>query len=144
MEANYKLLKTVDLGTDGMFGPGSEARFLKKIEKLGDEGQRILTRLIDRDALECVPTRPGSSFEVTEAPRKETSDKDSENHEDSEESEKESTSYPDYEPTGKYELNDLGGNTFVISDPKGYITGEPIKGKKKANAELEQLNKEVD
>lgn len=132
----YRILKTVDLGTDGMFGPGSEKRFLAKISSLGDEGTRILNRLLVREAVECVPPLPTSSPKKVEVASKDKVD-DTGNKEATDDDN--TQDQPDYDPTGDYEINPLGGNTYVITDPNGFITGEPIKGKKKAETQLEEL-----
>lgn len=149
LKSEYRIIKTVDLGTDGMFGPGSEKRFLAKISSLGDEGVRILNRLVVREAVECVPPFPASIPEKVVEDKSDKKVKASEDDSDDQtdksgdktDDDENTQDQPDYDATGEFEVNPLGGNTYVISDPKGFIIGEPIKGKKKAETQLEELKK---
>lgn len=129
---NFKINNRIDLGTDGIFLTGSEARLAKRLDE-HEDGKKIFKDLKNRGAVSIVKaTQAPVEDETAEAETAETQEPEA-----VEETESEDES--EYEGTGKYEKHNYGGSMYAIADPDGKVI-DRARGEESANDIVEELN----
>ena len=145
---------TIDLGTDGKYAPGSEARLASKLNDMKN-GESLFNSLVERGAIELNPeTAPVETEAESSGSEKKTEPEVSPQSSAGSESEQSQTSSEepstdeaeeeaefDYEATGRYEYDHYGGGHCNIIDPEGNKVGY-VRGEDKAQAQVEELNAE--